>query len=71
MHSKEKDEACLGFLEEIFTKSVHRGGVPGLNSNMIYSIEVQIILKHKLYWKAEAMAFGLNMQLKTEILKDI
>ena len=28
MHSKEKDEACLGFLEEIFTKSVHRGGVP-------------------------------------------
>ena len=27
MHSKEKYEACLGFLEEIFTKSVHRGGV--------------------------------------------
>ena len=27
MHSKEKDEACLSFLEEIFTKSVHRGGV--------------------------------------------
>ena len=27
VHSKEKDEACLGFLEEIFTKSVHRGGV--------------------------------------------
>ena len=27
MHSKKKDEACLGFLEEFFTKSVHRGGV--------------------------------------------
>ena len=27
MHSKEKDEACLSFLEEIFTKSIHRGGV--------------------------------------------
>ena len=27
VHSKEKDEGCLGFLEEIFTKSVHRGGV--------------------------------------------
>ena len=25
--TKEKDEACLGFLENIFTKSVHRGGV--------------------------------------------
>ena len=23
----EKNEACLSFLEEIFTKSVHRGGV--------------------------------------------
>ena len=27
VHSKEKDDACLSFLEEIFTKSVHRGGV--------------------------------------------
>ena len=27
MHSKEKDEACLSFLEKNFTKSVHRGGV--------------------------------------------
>jgi hypothetical protein len=27
VHSKEKDEACLGFLVKIFTKSVHRGGV--------------------------------------------
>ena len=27
MHSKEKDEARLSFLEEVFTKSVHRGGV--------------------------------------------
>ena len=27
MHSKERDEVCLSFLEEIFTKSVHRGGV--------------------------------------------
>ena len=25
--SKEKDEACHSFLENIFTKSVHRGGV--------------------------------------------
>jgi hypothetical protein len=27
VHSKERDEVCLSFLEEIFTKSVHRGGV--------------------------------------------
>ena len=27
MGSKEKNEACLSFLENIFTKSVHRGGV--------------------------------------------
>jgi hypothetical protein len=27
VHSKEKDEACLGFLVKFFTKSVHRGGV--------------------------------------------
>ena len=25
--SNEKDEACLSFIREIFTKSVHRGGV--------------------------------------------
>jgi hypothetical protein len=27
VHSKEKDEACLDILVNIFTKSVHRGGV--------------------------------------------
>ena len=27
VRSKEKDEACLSFLEDISTKSVHRGGV--------------------------------------------
>ena len=27
MYSKEKDEACLGFVVKIFTKSLHRGGV--------------------------------------------
>jgi hypothetical protein len=27
VHSKEKDEACLGFLVKIFTKSLHKGGV--------------------------------------------
>ena len=27
VHSKEKFEACLGFLAKIFTKSLHRGGV--------------------------------------------
>jgi hypothetical protein len=30
VHSKEKDEACLGFLVKIFTKSLHRGGVSDL-----------------------------------------
>ena len=28
VHSKEKDEACLGFVVKIFTKYLHRGGVP-------------------------------------------
>ena len=27
VHSKEKNQACVSFLENIFTKSVHRGGV--------------------------------------------
>ena len=27
VHSKEKDEACISFLVNIFTKSVHRKGV--------------------------------------------
>ena len=27
VYSKEKYEACLGFLVKIFTKSLHRGGV--------------------------------------------
>ena len=26
VHSEERDEACLGFLVKIFTKSLHRGG---------------------------------------------
>ena len=36
VHSKEKDEACLGFLENIFTKSVHRGGVKGAHLMYFY-----------------------------------
>ena len=28
VYSKENDEACLGFVVKIFTKSLHRGGVP-------------------------------------------
>ena len=28
VHSKEKDEACLGFVVKFFSKSLHRGGVP-------------------------------------------
>ena len=31
VHSKEKDEACLGFLFKTFTKSVHRVGVSVVN----------------------------------------
>ena len=27
VHSKEKDEACLGVVVKFFTKSLHRGGV--------------------------------------------
>ena len=27
VHSKEKHEACIGFVVKIFTKSLHRGGV--------------------------------------------
>ena len=30
----EKNEVCLSFLEEIFTKSVHRGGVGNNDVNM-------------------------------------
>ena len=28
VHSNEKDEVCHSFLVNIFTKSLHRGGVP-------------------------------------------
>ena len=34
VHSKEKDEACLSFLVNIFTKSVHRGGVHHLSHSV-------------------------------------
>ena len=44
VHSKEKDEACLGFLEEIFTKSVHRGGVSQLGSD---SSQIQTVRARK------------------------
>ena len=30
VHSKEKDEVCLGFLVKIFTKSLRRGGVDNI-----------------------------------------
>ena len=33
LHFKEKDELCPGFEVEIFTKSLHRGGVL-INSNV-------------------------------------
>ena len=38
MCSKEKDETCLGFLENIFTKSVHRGGMCKLCPKFFSSI---------------------------------
>ena len=34
VHSKEKDEACLGFLVKDFTKSFHRGGVNDIDSKL-------------------------------------
>ena len=57
VHSKEKDEAYLGFLENIFTKSAHRGGVVTLaylcgyssgNSNLGSLWSVQFICLKKL-----------------------
>ena len=30
VHSNEKDEVCHSFVVEIFTKSLHKGGVPTL-----------------------------------------
>ena len=35
VRSKEKDEACHSFLENIFTKSVHRGGVRDTYYNLL------------------------------------
>jgi hypothetical protein len=40
VHSKEKDEACLGFLVKIFTKSVHRRGAHGVGINPLSKILV-------------------------------
>ena len=45
VHSKEKDEACLGFLEEIFIKSVHRGGVMPIPSITSIFKKIKINLK--------------------------
>ena len=42
VHSKEKDEACLGFLVKIFTKSVYRGGVTNMK-NVMHPNEVDHI----------------------------
>jgi hypothetical protein len=48
MHSKEKDEACLGFLVKIFTKSLHIRGV-----RMVYSLgKVSGFLDQNYDWNA-------------------
>ena len=47
VHSKEKDEACLGFLVKNFTKSVHRGEV-------IYQVpKLQKYSRSYRCWQAE------------------
>ena len=38
VRSKEKDEACHSFLENIFTKSVHRGGVKNVKVMRLGSV---------------------------------
>ena len=43
MRSKEKDEACHSFLEDIFTKSVHRGGVINIINLNVLFIEIDFI----------------------------
>ena len=43
MCSKEKDEACHSFLEDIFTKSVHRGGVINIINLNVLFIEIDFI----------------------------
>ena len=48
VHSKETDEACLGVLVKIFTKSVHRGGVnmvaSQVGSDSHYLVVLRLIL---------------------------
>ena len=44
----EKNEACLSFLEEIFTKSVHRGGV-------IFPIEISANIYYTQFTHRETL----------------
>ena len=59
VHSKEKDEVCLGFLVKIFTKSLHRGGVIEerwlLRLAILYQIMCECFIK--VSWKWEKLSF--------------
>ena len=51
VHSKERDEACLGFLVKIFTKSLHRRGVkkhPGEVHNLFILLQKSLNLSNQL-----------------------
>ena len=53
VHSKERDEACLGFLVNIFTKSVHRGGVEPVRYVELQGVDWATIAKVILFQKVE------------------
>ena len=58
VHSKEKNEACLGFLEEIFTKSVHRGGVCSRASKAPFSTALTRESKIGEWWNYNQVFLG-------------
>ena len=58
VHSKEKDKACLGFLEEIFTKSVHRGGVCSRASKAPFSTALTRESKIGEWWNYNQVFLG-------------
>ena len=66
--SNEKDEACLSFIREIFTKSVHRGGV------IVIAGTDLCLQSDRVDWPTEKkikihVAFILQDEMKTIFLK--
>ena len=57
VHSKKKDEACLSFLVNIFTKSIQRGGVNRGKSSEAHTVVIQSSISCQVMSKSKFEIF--------------